>query len=116
MVEALVLGLVFESVREAGVRATSNIGSTLSIVGALILGQAAVSANFFSAPILIVVGVTVVSGLMFPKLSGASMFFRLFFVFLAAFMGIYGYIFGMTGLLIHLFQMPFLSACLTCLR
>lgn len=104
VIEALILGLVFESIREAGVRATSNIGSTLSIVGALILGQAAVNANFFSAPILIIVGFTVVTGLMFPKLSGAAIILRLVLLFLSALLGIYGYIFGMTGLLIHLFQ------------
>jgi len=104
-VEALVLGLVFESIREAGVRATSNIGASLSIVGALILGQAAVTANFFSAPMLIVVGFTVVAGLMFPRLSGVSIILRLSFLFLATFLGIYGYIFGLAGLLIHLFQM-----------
>lgn len=104
IVEALILGFIFESIREAGVRATSNIGSSLSIVGALILGEAAVRANFFSAPMLIVVGFTVVSGLMFPKLSGAFIILRLVLVFCAGLMGIYGYIFAMAGLLIHLFQ------------
>jgi spore germination protein KA len=104
IIEALILGLVFESIREAGVRATSNIGTSLSIVGALILGQAAVNANFFSAPMLIVVGFTVVVGLMFPKLSGASIILRLILLFCSALMGIYGYIFGIAGLLIHLFQ------------
>ena len=81
IIEALVLGLIFESIREAGVRASSNIGASLSIVGALILGQAAVTANFFSAPMLIVVGFTVVSGLMFPKLSGVSLFCAWFLYF-----------------------------------
>ncbi|HEX3047439.1 MAG TPA: spore germination protein [Bacillota bacterium] len=103
-IEALILGLVFESIREAGVRATSNIGASLSIVGALILGQAAVTANLFSAPMLIVVGFTVVAGLMFPRLSGVSIILRLVFLFSAAFLGIYGYIFGLAGVLIHLFQ------------
>ncbi len=104
IIEALILGLVFESMREAGVRASSNIGTSLSIVGALILGQAAVDAHFFSAPMLIIVGFTVVAGLMFPKLSGASMILRLILLFFAALMGIYGYIFALSGLFIHLFQ------------
>jgi spore germination protein KA len=102
--EAILLGLVFESIREAGIRATNNVGASLSIVGALILGQAAVTANLFSAPMLIVVGFTVVAGLMFPRLSGVTIILRLVFLFLASFLGIYGYIFGMAGLLIHLFQ------------
>lgn len=102
--EAIILGLVFESIREAGIRATSNIGASLSIVGALILGQAAVTASLFSAPMLIVVGFTVVAGLMFPRLSGVSIILRLTFLFSASFLGIYGYIFGIAGLLMHLFQ------------
>lgn len=102
--ELLILGLAFEILREAGMRLPTTIGEALSIVGALILGQAAVQARFVSAPMVIVAGFTAVTGLMIPSLSGAIIILRFIFVILATLIGFYGYIFGMIGLLIHLFQ------------
>ncbi len=104
VIELLVLGLAFELLREAGIRMPSTIGQALSIVGALILGQAAVEARIVSAPMVIVTGLTAVTGLMIPNLSGPVIILRGLFVFLASLIGFYGYLFGMIGLLIHLHQ------------
>jgi spore germination protein KA len=104
IIELLVLGFAFEIIREAGNRMPTTIGQALSIVGALILGQAAVEARIVSAPMVIVTGLTAVTGLMIPGLSGAIIILRFIFVILATFIGFYGYIFGMIGLLLHLFD------------
>ncbi len=104
VIELLILGLAFELLREAGIRMPSTIGQALSIVGALILGQAAVEARIVSAPMVIVTALTAVTGLMIPNLSGPVIILRALFVFLASLTGFYGYLFGMIGLLIHLHQ------------
>ncbi|TCL76378.1 spore germination protein KA [Hydrogenispora ethanolica] len=103
-IELLILGLAFEILREAGMRMPSTIGEALSIVGALILGQAAVQARLVSAPMVIIIGLTAVTGLMIPGLSGAIIILRFVFVIFVTFIGFYGYLFGMIGLLVHLFQ------------
>lgn len=102
IVETLLLLLAFEIMRETGIRMPTNIGQALSIVGALVLGQAAVDARIVSAPVVIVVALTGITGLMIPKLKGAIILIRFFLLFISAFMGFYGFIFGVTGLLLHL--------------
>ena len=105
LIEALALLIVFDLLREAGTRMPTYIGQSLSIVGALVIGQAAVEARFVSAPMVIVVALSGITGLIIPKLKGAVIFLRVTFLFLASFLGLYGYIFGMAGLLIHLFEL-----------
>lgn len=105
IVEELGLLLVFEVLREAGTRMPSNIGQALSIVGALVIGQAAVEARFVSAPIVIVVALAGITGLMLPRLKGATIVLRVLFIMLCSVLGLYGFIFGISGLLIHLFGM-----------
>lgn len=92
LIEVLLMELSFELIREAGLRVPSPIGPTIGIVGALILGQAAVQANIISPIIIIVIAL---SGLSSFIISDVSMNFairmtRFLFIFSAAFMGIYG--------------------------
>jgi hypothetical protein len=68
MIEVLMMEVAFELIREAGLRVPSPIGPTIGIVGALILGQAAVQANVISPIVIIVIA-----------LSGLSLFFQLVF-------------------------------------
>jgi spore germination protein KA len=105
IVEAILLLFAFEVIREAGMRMPSPMGQSVSIVGALILGQAAVEARIFSAPMVIIVAATGITGLLTLKLKGASIIIRLILLLLAAFLGLYGYIFGVIGFLILLFSM-----------
>lgn len=105
IVEAIMLLFAFEVIREAGKRTPSTMGQSVSIVGALILGQAAVEAKIVSAPMVIVVATTGVTGILIPELNEVSIILRLILLMLAAFMGLYGYIFGIIGLLIYLFSM-----------
>lgn len=104
-VETIGMIIVFEVLREAGIRMPTFSGQALSIVGALVIGQAAVEAKFISAPIVIIIALTGITGLMLPKLSGAMIILRIVFIVLASFLGLYGYIFGMAGLFIHLMEL-----------
>ncbi|MFJ5714543.1 spore germination protein [Neobacillus sp. NPDC093127] len=92
IIEILMMELAFELIREAGLRVPSPIGPTIGIVGALILGQAAVQANVISPIVIIVIAL---SGLSSFIISDVSMNFairisRFLFIFAAGFMGIYG--------------------------
>ncbi|MCM3117034.1 spore germination protein [Neobacillus sp. MER 74] len=91
-VEILMMEIAFELIREAGLRVPTPIGPTIGIVGALILGQAAVQANIISPIVIIVIAL---SGLSSFIISDVSMNFairisRFLFILAATFMGIYG--------------------------
>ncbi len=118
IVEAILMGLVFEILREGGVRLPRPIGQAISIVGAIVLGEAAVSASLVSAPMIIVVGVTGVAGFVNPALNDIAVLIRLVFVFLAAGLGLYGYVFGTIAIVLLLssmesFGVPYLSTMTT---
>lgn len=100
--ETLVLLIVFEILKQAGMRTPGVIGSTMSIVGGLVLGQSAVEARLISAPAVIVVAVAAVTGLAAPKLQSAAMTMRFVFVVCAALFGLYGLMFGLALMLLHL--------------
>lgn len=102
IVEAVLMLVAFELLREGGVRLPAPIGSTIGFVGAIILGQAAVEARFVSAPIVIVVALTGITNFLIPKMIGPLIIIRTIFLLLSAFLGLYGYIFGVIGLFIHL--------------
>lgn len=103
--EAFVMLVVFELLRETGLRLPNSIGQALSIVGALVIGQAAVQAKLVSAPMIIVVGITGITGLLVMKLKGGILIMRFALLILSSIIGLYGYIFGMMGLLIYLLNM-----------
>ena len=67
--ELLLMEVSFELIREGGLRTPSAIGSTLGIVGALILGDAAVAANVVSPILIIVVAITGLSSFVIPNFS-----------------------------------------------
>jgi spore germination protein KA len=104
-IEMVLMLTVFEMLRESGARMPGMMGQALSIVGALVIGQAAVSAKIVSAPMIIIVAFTGISGLMVPRIKGLSILLRFSLLFLASMLGLYGYMFGMLGLLIHLFSL-----------
>lgn len=116
VIEALLMEITFEALREAGLRLPRPIGSTVSIVGALVVGQAAVEAGIVSAPLVIVVATTGIASFMFPSypLTGAIRLLRFFIIFLAATLGFYGILLGVFFILVHLVQLrsfgvPYLS-------
>lgn len=114
--EVLLMEVSFELIREAGIRVPSIIGPTLGIVGALILGQAAVAASIVSPILVIIVAITGLSSFAIPHygLSMAIRLLRFVYIFLAATTGFFGIAIGLAFLVIHIislrsFGVPFLS-------
>lgn len=103
-VEALAMEVSFEILREAGLRMPRAIGQAISVVGTLVIGQAAVNAGIVSAAMVIVVSVTAISTFTLPGYSMSIPFRILRFVFmgLAASFGIFGILMGGFLLLLHL--------------
>lgn len=114
--EALFVGLLFETLREAGVRMPRPVGQAVSIVGALILGEAAIRAGIASAPMIIVAALTGITIFMIPSLDMALSLipFRIVLTILAGSMGLFGLMLGTVGTLVHMvslrsFGVPYLS-------
>jgi len=105
IVEAVVMLTTFEILREAGARIPVAIGQAVSIVGALVLGQAAVDARIVSAPMVIVVGITGITSLLNPRLTAPLLVLRLLLLISAFLMGLYGYFLGLLGIVIHLMSL-----------
>ncbi|WP_318503542.1 spore germination protein [Bacillus sp. T3] len=115
-VEAIIMEVTFEILREAGIRMPRAVGQAVSIVGALVLGQAAVEAGIISASMVIVVSITAISNFVFPSYNMAISVRMLRFVMmaLAASFGLYGITLGLIALLLHLnslrsFGIPYMA-------
>lgn len=91
VIECIALTFAFEILKEAGLRMPQNLGHALSVVGGLIVGQAAVEAGIISAPILIAVALSAISGLMIPRLVNAVFYIRLIIIIACGAFGLYGY-------------------------
>lgn len=104
LVEALLLELLFEVLREAGLRLPRLIGPAVSIVGALVVGEAAVTAGLVSPAMVIVVAMTAISSFATPVFSFAiaARILRFLFMFSAAALGLFGIQLGLLLLLLHL--------------
>lgn len=100
--EALIMVFAFEILREAGLRLPRPVGQAISIVGALIMGDAAVSAGLVGAPLVITVAMTAVTGFLVPMQSDAASLLRLISMLLAAVLGGYGIAMGLLATLVYL--------------
>ncbi|MBE7064309.1 MAG: spore germination protein [Ruminococcaceae bacterium] len=100
--EALVMLLIFEILKEAGLRLPKSIGQTISIVGALVMGDAAVSAGIASAPLVITIAFAAVAGFVVSFLNDQVFILRIFFLVLAGLFGGYGIVFGFILLTINM--------------
>lgn len=104
-IEAFILVIVFDLLRETSVRMPSSIGQPLSIVGALVIGQAAVEARFIAAAMIIVIALTGVTNLLVPRMSAPVIILRLGLLFLGATFGLYGLMLGVSVIIIHLINL-----------
>lgn len=104
LIEALIMEISFEALREAGVRLPKQIGSAVSIVGALIIGQAATSAGIVSAPMIIIVAITGIASFMIPRYTAsiATRLLRFPIMLLAGTLGLIGVMLGIILIVIHL--------------
>ncbi len=111
-VEVVFMELSFYLINEAGTRIPSQLGSALGIVGALILGQAAVEASIISPILIIVVSLTGLGGYAIPNygLSVGVQIARMVFVVLGGFLGIYGLVLGVALMIGYLSQMESFGA------
>lgn len=114
--EILLMELAFELIREAGLRMPGAIGNTIGIVGGLIVGQSAVSANLVSPMTVVVVALTALGSFSIPneEFSEALRLIKYSYIFLGGWLGIAGLVFGWYLLLLHLsglksFGIPYLS-------
>jgi len=116
LVEALLMEITFEGLREAGLRLPKQVGAAVSIVGALVIGQAAVAAGLVSDPMVMVVALTGIASFTIPRYNIAIPFRLLRFpiMLLAGTFGFIGIMMGLLAIIIHLstlrsFGVPYLS-------
>lgn len=98
LVEALVIHFIYEIVREAGLRVPKMVGHAVSIVGALVIGDAAVAAGLIDSPMLIIVAITAVSSAAIPSIYQPVAVLRFIFITVGGLLGMYG-IFIVFGLI-----------------
>lgn len=102
--EAIFMIFLCAILRESDIRFPSSYGSSISILGALILGEAAVSANIASPIMIIIIGITFITGLVFSSgevISGLRLY-RLFLLICSIIFGLYGFVLGGILLILHL--------------
>lgn len=116
VVEVLIMEIIFEILREAGVRLPRPVGQTVSIVGALVIGEAAVSAGIVSPAMVIVVALTGIANFVIPAYNTASAIrlLRFFMIILGGTFGLFGIMVGLMAIQGHLatlrtFGIPYLS-------
>lgn len=115
-IETLLMQIFFEGLQEASVRLPRVTGQTVSIVGGLVIGQAAVQAGIVSAATVIIVSITGIASFIIPRfnLKATIRMLRFFIILLASCLGVYGIFIGLIIILIHMvklrsFGVPFLS-------
>ena len=107
IVEAVLMLFIYEILRESDVRFPNSYGSAISILGALILGEAAVTAGFVSPIMIIVIAFTFITSLIFTEqeIVNAARHFRILFLLGAAFYGLYGILFMFLYFLSHITEL-----------
>lgn len=115
-IEVFLMEISFEALREAGLRLPKQVGSAVSIVGALIIGESAVQAGIVSAPVVIIVALTGIASFTIPKYSMSSTIRLLRFplIILASILGLLSVTLGVIIIIIHLnhlrsFGVPYLN-------
>jgi spore germination protein KA len=114
--EMILLQIAFEIILEAGLRLPKNIGQTISIVGALVVGEAAVNAKLISPAVVVIVALTVISGFAIPAqdLVNALRLWRFILLIFSSMIGLFGIGVGALLLLFDLssiesFGVPYLT-------
>lgn len=92
VIETVIMLFICEILRESDLRFPSSYGSAISVLGAIIIGEASVSAGIVTPIMIIIVAITFISNLIFTntELNNAIRFFRVIFTLGAALFGLYG--------------------------
>ena len=116
VVEVFIMEFTFEILREAGIRMPRAVGQTVSIVGALVVGQAAAQAGLISNIMVIIVAITATANFVAPvySLASATRMLRFVLIIISAFFGLYGILLGLIVMVAHLaslrsFGVPYLA-------
>lgn len=111
IVEALLMSISFEILRESDLRMSSTLGTAVSILGGLVLGDALVSAGIVSPIMIIVIAISAIAGLSFTsvELTNSIRTIRFIFMILASIFGIYGLFIGIIILITNLASINFLD-------
>nr|MBO2479424.1 hypothetical protein [Bacillota bacterium] len=116
LIEAMLMEVMFEALREAGVRLPKQIGQAVSIVGALVIGDAAVSAGLVSPAMVLIVAITGIASFTIPRynITVAIRLLRFPMMILAGIIGLLGVMLGIIFIIVHLatlrsFGVPYMS-------
>ncbi len=116
VIEALLMEVTFELLREAGLRLPAAIGTAVSIVGALVLGDAAIRVGIVSPAMVIVVALTAIANFSIPSFAVGVGLRQMRFplMLLGATLGLFGVMFGLLVILIHIaslrsFGVPYMA-------
>lgn len=112
IIELLILLLICDILRESDLRFPSSFGSAISILGALIIGEAAVNAGIVSSIMIIITSLTFISSLIFTEveIGNALRYYRYLFLFFASTLGLYGIFLGFILFLINVISTKSLNA------
>ncbi|MFC4807995.1 spore germination protein [Paenibacillus sp. GCM10023250] len=107
VVEVLLMELMFEGLREAGIRLPTQIGPLVTVAGALVIGEAAVRAGIISAPIVIVVAAAGISSFVIPRYRAGYPLRMLRFplLIMSGIFGLFGMAVGIIAILIHMIHL-----------
>ena len=100
--EALLIQLIYELMREAGLRLPRPVGHAIGIVGALVIGDAAVSAGIIGSPMVLIVALTAISSFVVPSLYDTVTVLKFLFILLGGVFGLFGITLGLSVLLLEL--------------
>ena len=116
LLEAILMEATFELLREAGIRLPQPIGSTIGIVGGIVIGSAAVEAGIVSPIMVIIVAITAIASFSIPNyaLSVGLRMLRFGLIVLSGVLGLYGVMLGLLLILGHMtrlksFGVPYMS-------
>ncbi|GIP23932.1 spore germination protein [Paenibacillus sp. J22TS3] len=115
--ETFMMLFLFEIFSEAGRRLPKAVGQTITVVGGLIIGDAAIRAGITSPTMIVMVAITIIAthSLVNQILSGTTAIIRIMILILSALFGMYGFLIAVIGLVLHLaglenFGVPYLSS------
>lgn len=111
LVEALLMEITLEMMREAGIRLPAPIGQTVGIVGGIVIGQTAVQAGIVSNIMVVIVAFTAISSFILPNhdMAAAVRLLRFPLMFITYLFGIVGIVIGMMVIMIHLVSLESLG-------
>ena len=95
-IEAIIMIISFEILRETDIRIPSSMGTAISILGGIVLGDAAVSAGIVSPIMIIVIAISAISGMLIQSIEviNSIRWYRFLFIILSSLFGFYGIFLG----------------------